>query len=306
MGDLGFRLVIAAAAIWACAHAGAGDSLAQAPARDVQSQESAVRAAEQHRQRAADERARAQESYRQARTDSARAMKSITDRIQALEEQRKKTQALPDGPQKVEALRRIDAEEKRILAEGEKVRAVASAAQKNRADATVNLQKAQAAEKAAKEQLAHMRTGQSAGPPAQAAAPALARPVSMPAGAPPQALVNARIDVEAAEKALATATAARQRTEAANKDDSKELTRQLSLVAEQRKRIEAIEDKTKREALLKQSAALEARIKGELQQSTAPVVTAQKAEADARVRLDHAVAAEKRLRATAGQSGAAR
>lgn len=229
----------------------------------------------------------AERVLRDARNARAKVEAEVGERLARLEEQRRNARANPDETKRQAALRAIAAEEKKARAKQAKARAAEADAERNAEAAATALARARAADPPAKSAAPEPVKP----PPGAKTIPAPVKPAPAPASAASlEALIHARMDVEAAEAALARAKAARADIERKTGDEVRELARQLADAVELKKR--AGDGPKAAEA-----AALEARLKARIQETTAEASGAETREAEAAAALEAARTRESRARA---------
>ncbi len=272
----------------------------------------------------------AENVLRDARAAREKVEAAVAQRLARLEEQRRNAAEQSDPARRQAALRAINADQVRARAELADALVAEAAAEKNVETAALALARARtAASESSRPNKAGPPTGgtainpsskrapegepakpapttksapapsksapaaKAASAPAKSTPAAIAAPTPSPPSAPavsPEDLVNARIEVEAAEAAHERAKVARADIERKTGDEIRDLAKRLADAAELRKR--SVEGPKADEA-----ASLEARLKTLIQEETAKARGAESREAEALARLETARAREARVRA---------
>jgi hypothetical protein len=267
---------------------------------EIQRQEQAVRAAEGDRQRAQDRHILTQRAFEKARLNATQAATRIAEELSRVSKEEAAAKVLPDSPDKTARLKAINEKEARLREELVKSREPAQTAQRERAAARAELNKAIAAETEAKATLARLKgEAPPATPPKAAASGAAPKAAVAKTAAPAATLAEqekraaiARAEREKAEHAWRAAAAARVETETRVAKETQSLQSQLVHIADVRKKIESVSDPAKKTQLTQQATALETKVKAELATATAPVAEARQKEAVAKTNYDKAAAAE--------------
>jgi hypothetical protein len=289
------------AATFACALALAGSGWNGAAAQGAKAPETRSEAQSEIR-RAQRELTAAEAVLRDARDASAKIESAAGETLARIDERRRNANAIPDDVRRSETLRAIAAEEKRVRDDIATARAAETVAERNAENAALALARARSGSRAPKDvptpRAAPKDTPKDMGTkvvPAPTAAPTPSGPAGpppTPAAAPPaalEALVLARMDVEAAETAFARAKAAREEAERATADQTRELARMLAETVELKKHAEG--------ARATEAAELEASLKIRIQNATAKLGDARAREAEAKAALDSARDKETKARA---------